>query len=508
MRLKIGSRGLIALVLVLILSACGYGASATSSTITPAIVSFNKIGTPISSTEVNTIFAQTNKIFVSINASTPESNGLVNYLIIADNATSSTPYLTESLTYDAEKYFQFGNIVVNDAGLIYLPVAESAYTGYALLRYSSDNLFESAIDFSSESWVKAIFFGAFDENNLYLNAQSSTNNGDLVAIPLISAPSLVYSKLFPFWYGGEFAVNNNNLYYANINGVFSNQLTSTESTQVGLGFNLLPSGINAALGMLDLYQGNIYIGAIYTQGQTSYLAVCVISATSNSNTPWSCSYDPNVQINSTEYITNFRVGASSGNIIAAVNDYGANTTQLYVLNKSNLAHSTVLKKETEQSTTIFSQVNSLELLPGSNCSDGNLSNDHFVGNSTGIICHNANFTNSYLGSPLNFTNADLFNTNFTNALFVNDELFLTFLSSANLTNSKWNNVNASYAFLVNANLFGASLTDVNFTNANLSDANFTNANLINTNFSGANLSGAIWIDGQKCKSSSISHCNY
>ena len=74
MRLKIGSRGLIALVLVLILSACGYGASATSSTITPAIVSFNKIGTPISSTEVNTIFAQTNKIFVSINASTPESN--------------------------------------------------------------------------------------------------------------------------------------------------------------------------------------------------------------------------------------------------------------------------------------------------------------------------------------------------------------------------------------------------------------------------------------------------
>ena len=52
---------------------------------------------------------------------------------------------------DAEKYFQFGNIVVNDAGLIYLPVAESAYTGYALLRYSSDNLFESAIDFSSES---------------------------------------------------------------------------------------------------------------------------------------------------------------------------------------------------------------------------------------------------------------------------------------------------------------------------------------------------------------------
>lgn len=333
MKVKITFMGIIGFITALIITACGSRASTNG---TPPVVSFSKVGVPIISTEVTTIYAQVHNIFVSINTSNPESTGVVPYLVIPDNANSTTQYTPQSLTYNIESYFQFGNIMVNDVGLIYLPVAESGGTGYSLLSYRN-NTFESAANYSIAAWIRPIIFGTFDNANLYIDLDNgSGNNSDLGAIPLIGGRASIYSGLFPTWYNGEYVVNNGTLYYSNNNAAYATIISSAKSTQVGISFDQIPNGINAIPGMLDLYQGNIYMGATYSKGQNSYLAVCKISTTAISTSAWSCSYDPNTLMVNAQNITSFRVGQSSGNIIVSVNNYITATTQLYLLNSSSV----------------------------------------------------------------------------------------------------------------------------------------------------------------------------
>lgn len=335
MKVKITFIGLIGFITALIITACGSGNTSTNGA--PSVVSFSKVGVPITSTEVTTIYAQVHNIFVSIDTSNPESTGVVPYLVIPDNANSTTQYTPQSLTYNIESYFQFGNIMVNDAGLVYLPVMESGNTGYSLLSYRN-NTFESAANYSIAAWIRPIIFGAFDNANLYIDLDDgSGSNGDLGDIPLIGGRASVYSGLFPTWYNGEYAVNNGNLYYSNNNAVYATVISSAESSQVGISFDQIPNGITAIPGMLDLYQGNIYMGVTYSKGQNSYLAVCKISATATSTSAWSCSYDPNTPMVNAQNITSFRVGQSSGNIIVSVNNYITATTQLYLLSSASVA---------------------------------------------------------------------------------------------------------------------------------------------------------------------------
>lgn len=101
---------------------------------------------------------------------------------------------------------------------------------------------------------------------------------------------------------------------------------------------------------------------------------------------------------------------------------------------------------------------------------------------------------------VNFSGADLSNTNFYEVNFTGANL-----SKANLSKAEWPGSNLFDADLTGAVLVDAYLTDINLSkanlisadleganlnNANLSDANFTAVNLKNARLAGANLSGA------------------
>jgi len=74
---------------------------------------------------------------------------------------------------------------------------------------------------------------------------------------------------------------------------------------------------------------------------------------------------------------------------------------------------------------------------------------------------------------------------------ITNELYITFLTDADLTDAVLTDADLTDADLQRANLTGANLTGANLTGANLTGANLTGANLTRTILTGAILTGAI-----------------
>lgn len=160
-------------------------------------------------------------------------------------------------------------------------------------------------------------------------------------------------------------------------------------------------------------------------------------------------------------------------------------------------------------SSYMSTINSISFPPPViNLSNTQLSN----ADSRGVSYFRANLSGAVL------QNASLQGANFSCANLAYSYLQGAQLQGANLSNfGSCNGVNLTYAALSNANLSGANLKGANLnhanlfgtilTDANLESSNLTGAMLFSTILTGANLSGAIWINGQRCKQGSIGRCN-
>ena len=98
----------------------------------------------------------------------------------------------------------------------------------------------------------------------------------------------------------------------------------------------------------------------------------------------------------------------------------------------------------------------------------------------------------------NLSNANLEKTKFSSIKVIGAEhsyeLF-TILKEANLVNSNLSNADLGEAFLVDANLSNANLSNADLDDANLSNANLNNANLSDVDLEDLNLCGATMPDG-------------
>jgi uncharacterized protein YjbI with pentapeptide repeats len=98
--------------------------------------------------------------------------------------------------------------------------------------------------------------------------------------------------------------------------------------------------------------------------------------------------------------------------------------------------------------------------------------------------------------------------NLANTTLHNLHLEKASLPHTDLRNADLSFTNLQFALLKKANLQGANLQHTNFNDANLMEANLHNATIDQATFENANLTGAIWINGIRCKKESIGHCNY
>lgn len=326
---------LTALPLSVVILSCSNGSSTTSSVST---VSFSKIGTPITATEVNTVFVARDNLYVSINGSTPNESGNLSYLKLPIGANSTSSYVVDQLKIESN-YSLFGNILVNNDGVINVSVKNQAESGFKMLSYTNDNRFVSATTIASDYWMRFILFSAYNSANIYFNYNNGNNGDSLCYAPIVGGSVSCYDKLFPTWYNGEFAVVNDNVYYSGIRekGIMVFNFTTTDKRMVGTNFSQLPENYRGMSGLVDVYQNNVFIGAMYSKGSNNYLAVCYVPTTATKDTKWHCAYDTNVQIPTMANMTNLRVGHSSGEIVISIDDSFKNSTvQLYKLPSSTL----------------------------------------------------------------------------------------------------------------------------------------------------------------------------
>lgn len=305
----------------------------------PEVISFDHVGPSINASKVDAVYVAEGKIYISIDDDSKESRGIVTYLTTPVDASPNTPFTEDTITFDSKKYTLYGNLTVDNTGIFRLPARDLILGGYAALRYDDNDIFESANNYpASEASVLQIYNGSYDEKNFYIEIEyDHVQGGTLCQFPLNGAQPTCYPHNMPPLYTGYFFVKNRNVYFSDTDKVTSKNLTSNAEASIGQGFDQIGHNITPSAGLLDYYDGRVYIPAQLITTSSAYLALCSTPINADSSAKWTCVYDPKIMINNNQRITNFKIGQLTGSVILSINDYDASTTQIYhfALNKLN-----------------------------------------------------------------------------------------------------------------------------------------------------------------------------
>jgi uncharacterized protein YjbI with pentapeptide repeats len=148
-----------------------------------------------------------------------------------------------------------------------------------------------------------------------------------------------------------------------------------------------------------------------------------------------------------------------------------------------MSPTSIPESKESQTDSLFLLSNSIDNFQG----NGNLASRKDKNKKLNDKSHLAQEIITQARSFRNLINADLSNTDLSNANLIGADLSNANLSDVNLTGANLINADLVFANLTNANLTTTYLNGADLSNANLSDVNLSHANLSNVNLSYARL---------------------
>ena len=327
-----------------LLLACQSGSGgASSSAVTPVTVTQVGAADP-AGISVEQIFAVGGIAYLTYINGTNESGNIISYNYIKENSASSVPYSAAQVTIPEElNYTAFGNLLFTEDQYIYLNALnlnESNNYQQVILKYTDMNQYESTIGILGESWSLASSYGVTRMGKLYLGYDSGdTEFGSLCNIVTTGfSTASCAAGVLPGWYSGEFVLkedSDNTVYISKEDGLYL--MSAGSEYPVGENYDSLTvMGIYIEPGLVQKYQGMIYIAGVSYTGNNVNLAVCNMGLETKAK--WQCYAGDNYALASTEYLSGFALDQSNGTLIFQVNNYEVGDGKLYSLSIESLVN--------------------------------------------------------------------------------------------------------------------------------------------------------------------------